>query len=235
MKDNKMDKKIIVVSGASSGIGLSICHAFSEQYEVIGVGRRELEGKLSFNYFSGIDVANKSDIKKVSKMIDISRVYGVIACAGIASMNHFFLMPESTRRKLMDVNFHGAVNLIETFVKPMIKAKRGRIIGVSTIAVPLMLEGEAAYAASKAALETYIKVISNEVAEWNITANTIRPSATETFLLAGLDKDQVDGVLNRQTIKRKLNMDEIVSLVEYLISDQASAITGQSVTLGLSS
>ena len=124
---------------------------------------------------------------------------------------------------------------MEIFVKPMIKNKVGRIVGISTIAVPLMLEGEAAYAASKAALETYIKVISNEMSGWNITANSVRPSATDTFLLAGLDEAQVQSVTERQTLKRKLEKNEIISLVKYLLAPEASAVTGQAISLGLSS
>lgn len=229
------NKKILIVSGASSGIGRALCEELTNDYEVVGIGRRKIEEEINFTYFSDVDVSDKDAIKKMSKTVDMSRVYGVVACAGIASMNHFFVMPEKTRRKLMDVNFHGAVNLMEIFVKPMIKNKVGRIVGISTIAVPLMLEGEAAYAASKAALETYIKVISNEMSGWNITANSVRPSATDTFLLAGLDEAQVQSVIERQTLKRKLEKNEIISLVKYLLAHEASAVTGQAISLGLSS
>lgn len=226
-------KKIVLISGASSGIGLATATKLSKKYEVIGFARKTIEEKVPFQYFNGIDVTDKNSIKLISKKIDAKRVYGIVACAGIASMNHFYSMPFETRRRIIDVNFHGAVNMVECFSKHMIRNKEGRILGISTIAVPLNLEGEATYAASKAALETYLKTIANEVADWGITSNAIRPAATDTFLLAGLEKSQVDGVIKRQTIKTKITPSDTANLIKFLLSNKAKMITGQSITLGL--
>jgi len=90
------------------------------------------------------------------------------------------------------------------------------------------------YAASKSAAETYVKIIANELGEWGVTANLIRPGPTDTDLLAGLTDEQVDAIISKQTLKRKTTFDDLEGICRFFLSDEAALLTGQTLTLGLS-
>lgn len=228
------ERKVVVVAGASRGIGLALAERLGDSYDVVGFARHRPAEPCGFHFVPDVDVEEKSAIEDFTRGIDKGRLWGVLACAGIASMNHFLSMPEATRRRLVDVNFHGVVNVVETLGKLLIRNRGGRIVVLSTVAVPMLLEGEAIYAASKSAAETYIKVVANELGGWGVTANLIRPGPTNTDLLAGLTTEQVDAIIARQTIRRKTTFSDLEGICRFLLSDAAALLTGQTLTLGLS-
>ncbi|NQU61761.1 MAG: SDR family oxidoreductase [Rhodospirillales bacterium] len=234
MDTGKGGRKLVIVSGASRGIGFALAERLSNTYDVVGFARQEPKEPCNFQFVSGVDVTDKTAVKEFARKIDTANLWGVVACAGIASMNHFLSMPDATRDKIVDVNFHGVANVVEVLGKGLIKNKGGRIIVLSTIAVPLLLEGEAVYAASKSAAETYVKIIANELGEWGVTANLIRPGPTDTDLLAGLTDEQVDAIISKQTLKRKTTFDDLEGICRFFLSDEAALLTGQTLTLGLS-
>lgn len=228
-----MTREIVVVLGASDGLGRALCEALSDTYDVIGMARREIDGPLSFTYRSGVDVLDVDGLKAAAREIDRSRLWGVIVTAGTASMNHFSAVPEATRRRVMDLNFHGVANAIDVFGKLMMRNKRGRIVTFSTVAVPLLLEGEAVYVASKAAVDAYTKVIAKELADWNVTANVIGPGPVETALIAGLSPEMKASLVARMTSKALTESSDVIAATRFLLSKDAQKVTGQTITLTL--
>ena len=226
-------RRIVVISGASRGIGHELARRLSDEYDVVGFARDKADCVQGFTLLDGIDVTDKAALRDFARSLDRERLWGVVACAGIASMNHFLSMPERTRRRLMDVNFHGVANFVEVFSGMLIKQRAGRIVALSTIAVPLHLEGEAAYVASKSAVEGYVRVVAEELAAWGVTANLIRPGPTDTELLAGLAPAQIDAILARQTIKRMTTFDDLETVCRFFLSAGAGLVTGQTLTLGM--
>ncbi len=228
-----MSKPIVVILGASDGLGRALGEALADTYEVIGMARRELEMPPPFSYVSGVDVLNVDSLKAAVRGIDKARLWGLVVTAGTASMNHFSAVPEATRRRVMDLNFHGVANAIDVFGKQMMRNNRGRIVTFSTIAVPMLLDGEAVYVASKAAVDAYTKVVAKELADWNITANVIGPGPVETALIAGLSPEMKNALVDRMTTKKLTAPSDVIAAARFLLSEEAQQVTGQTITLSL--
>ena len=100
--------------------------------------------------------------------------------AGIASMNHLLLTPLSSIQRIFSTNVFGSFVVLREAAKAMAPAKYGRIVNFATVATPLNLEGESAYAASKAAVESLTRVAARELAPLNITVNAVGPTPVMT-------------------------------------------------------
>ena len=116
--------------------------------------------------------------------------------------------------------------------KLMRKAKYGRIVNLTTIAVPMLIEGELSYAASKAALEKATEILAAELAPFGITCNLVGPSPVETDLIRGIPKAKMDALLNRLLTKRMATLDEVAYAVEVFADRRAGHLTAQSLYLG---
>jgi 3-oxoacyl-[acyl-carrier protein] reductase len=147
-------------------------------------------------------------------------------------MNHTLLTPLSTVNKLFDTNFTGTFLFSRQAVKLMKKNNFGRIVNFSTVAVPLNLEGEAIYAASKSAIEQFTKVFSKEVASMGITVNTIGPTPIATDLIKAVPKIKIEELLAQQAIKRLGNFDDIINIIDFYTDSKSNFITGQTIYLG---
>src|SRR5690606_36990495 len=121
--------------------------------------------------------------------------------AGIASMNHLLLTPLSTIQNVFSTNVFGTFILCREAAKAMLRAKTGRIINFATVATPLRLEGEAAYAASKAAVESLTQVMARELASYGITVNALGPTPIDTDLIRGVPADKMASLIDRQAVK----------------------------------
>lgn len=228
-------KNVILITGSSKGIGYNLAkHFLSQGYVVIGCSRSATElHHEKYKHFC-LDV---SDEKQVNDLfMNIRKQYGrldvLINNAGIASMNHTLLTPLSTVNKLFDTNFTGTFLFSRQAVKLMKKNNFGRIVNFSTVAVPLNLEGEAIYAASKSAVEQFTKVFSKEIASLGITINTIGPTPVETDLIKAVPKNKLDDLIAQQAIKRLGNFDDIINVINFYIDPNSNFITGQTIYLG---
>ena len=105
------------------------------------------------------------------------------------------LTPTRTARKVMETNFIGTFNFTREVSKIMIRHKWGRIVNASTVAVPLRLEGESVYIASKSAVEGFTKTVSKELAQFNITVNAIGIAPLMTDLIKAVPKEKIDRLL----------------------------------------
>ena len=114
----------------------------------------------------------------------------------------------------------------------MMRQKYGRIVNYSTVAVAFNLEGEAIYAASKAAVETLTKTVSNELASLGITVNAVAPTPVETDLIKAVPKDKIQDLLNRQAIQRFGKFEDVKNVIDFFIDDKSDFITGQVIYLG---
>jgi 3-oxoacyl-[acyl-carrier protein] reductase len=147
-------------------------------------------------------------------------------------MNHSLLTPASTVEKVMQTNVLGTFLAAREAAKLMRRDRYGRIVNFSTVAVQFDLEGEAAYVASKAAVEALTRVLAREFAEFGVTVNTIGPVPIKTDLIAGVPRDKIDGLIARQAIKRYGELDDVTNAVDFYLRRESGFITGQCLYLG---
>ena len=114
----------------------------------------------------------------------------------------------------------------------MKKNNYGRIINFGTVAVPLKLEGEAVYAASKSAIMTFTQVIAKELASFGITCNAVCPTIVDTDLIKAVPKDKLQRILDMQPIKRYAVPADISNVIDFFIKRESDFITGQTIFLG---
>lgn len=227
--------KIAIITGTRKGIGLYLAEYYSKKgFTVIGCSRSEAEKTLENYSHYCLDVA---DEKAVQHMVhDVVKKHGrvdvLINNAGIASMNHILLTPLSTVRRIFETNFFGTFLFAREVAKVMMRQKYGRIVNFATVAAPLKLEGEAAYASSKAAVDNFTRVMAKEVAAYNITVNAVGPTPVATDLIKNVDQQKMQDLINTQAIKRLGTFEDIVNVIEFFIRQESDFITGQTVYLG---
>jgi 3-oxoacyl-[acyl-carrier protein] reductase len=116
--------------------------------------------------------------------------------------------------------------------KLMQKRRYGRIVNFTTVAVPLKLAGESAYAASKAAVISFTQVIAKELADFGITVNAVGPNPIATDLIAAVPKHKLDALVNAQAVKRLGVCDDVSNVIDFFIKPESGMITGQVIYLG---
>ncbi|MEO5669316.1 MAG: SDR family oxidoreductase [Ramlibacter sp.] len=223
---------MIVVTGASKGIGRAICERLVEKkVEVFGIAR-DVSG-IPFPSAS-CDVSSYEQVRDLSRKLkkDGSAVRGLINAAGVASMNLAVTTPPETSRKLIEVNLLGTIHCCQLFAPLMIRNKSGLIINFSTIAVALGLKGESIYAASKAGVEGFTRAFAREMADFGITVNCIAPGPIATDLLKGVTPSQISKIVAQQIIPRQFTTDAVSDLVEVLMDSRSSALSGQVLHVG---
>jgi 3-oxoacyl-[acyl-carrier protein] reductase len=229
------NKPVILITGSRKGIGrYLVTHYLERGFQVIGCSRAPADPHSdSYRHFC-LDVASESEVKVMFQ--DIRKEYGrldiLVNNAGIASMNHSLLTPIPTAERILRTNVIGTFLCSREAVKLMMKAKSGRIVNFVTLAIPFKLEGEAIYAASKAAVVTLTEVLSREYADFGVTVNAVGPPAVQTDLIRGVPKDTMDKLLQRQAIHRFGDPQEICNVIDFFIQPQSSMVTGQVVYLG---
>jgi 3-oxoacyl-[acyl-carrier protein] reductase len=223
---------MIIVTGASSGIGRFIAQHLHESGErVLGISRSEFTSPYSREY---ADVSDYDKLKEIAKKLksDGEPLYGLVNAAGIASMNLAVMTPGSTIKRIINTNLIGTINACAVFSPLMMRGKRGSIVNFSTIAVSLGLEGESVYVASKAGVESFTKVFAKEIAPHGLRANCVAPGPIETPLLSGVSLDQRRRIIDRQVMKRPFSVEDVSDLVSYLLSDSSSMISGETLHVG---
>jgi 3-oxoacyl-[acyl-carrier protein] reductase len=142
------------------------------------------------------------------------------------------LTPLATVQNIFSTNVFGTFNFCREVAKVMLRAKRGRIVNFATVATPLRLEGEAAYAASKAAVESFTRIMAKEVASYGITVNAIGPTPVATDLIKGVSKAKMQALLNTQAIKRLGSFEDVANATDFFLREESDFVTGQVLFLG---
>jgi 3-oxoacyl-[acyl-carrier protein] reductase len=227
---------VMLITGTRKGIGRFLVDRYVERgYVVAGCSRKPFDGPLPEPYrHYCVDVTSESDV--VSMVRDVAKNLGtpsvLINNAGIAAMNHMLLTPLSAVQKIFNTNVFGTFVCIREVAKLMSAARFGRVVNFATVATPLKLEGEAAYAASKAAVESLTRIAARELAPFNITVNAVGPTPVLTDLIRTVPKEKVDSLIARQVIRRMGEPSDVANVIDFLISKESDFVTGQTIYLG---
>ncbi len=227
--------KVIAITGTRKGIGLFLTEQFLERgWTVVGCSRGASDLRHERYKHYELDVA---DEKAVSRMMqDVRRSFGkldaLINNAGIASMNHALLTPASTMERVFSTNVFGTFLFCREAAKLMGRKKSGRIVNFATVATPLKLEGEAVYAASKAAVVSLTEVLARELAPMGITVNAVGPTPVPTDLVGSVPEEKMTALIARQAIPRYGTMEDVLNVCDFYLRDESDFITGQTLYLG---
>jgi len=226
---------VTLITGTSKGIGRYLCEYYcGKGHIVIGCSRNDTDFQsLNYHHYL-LDVSDENGVIKMVK--DIKKEFGsienLINNAGVAMMNHLLLTPLSALETVFKTNVFGSFLFIREVSKVMMKREYGRIVNFTTIATPLMLEGEAVYAASKASIENLTKISARELAIFGITINAIGPTPIKTDLVRNVPKEKMDALLNRQAIKKFGEFEDVTNVIDFFLRPESSFITGQVLYLG---
>lgn len=228
-------KPVMLITGTSRGIGAYLVDYYAQRgYTVVGCSRSALEQPSAASEHFILDVADEPAV--VAMVRSVASKYGRIDVllnnAGIASMNHCLLTPLSTVRNVFSTNVFGTMLFAREAAKVMLKRKYGRIVNFATVATPLKLEGEAAYAASKAAVRTYTEIMAREFAPFGITVNAVGPTPVETDLIRSVPKQKIKALIDMQAVRRLGEFRDISNVVDFFVAPQSDFVTGQTIYLG---
>lgn len=227
--------RVIIITGTRKGLGFQLCEYFLAEGDIVyGCSRRESSIEHERYTHFRLDVSDEKSVMdmvrqiyKTHKRIDI-----LINNAGAASMNHFLLTPYATAQKLMNTNFMGTFLMCREVAKYMVKAKTGRIVNYSTVAVALNLKGELVYSASKAAVEQLTRVLAAEIGECGVTVNAVGPTPISTDLIKNVPEEKIQELIERQSIKRLGRFEDVLNVINFYISPESEFVTGQVLYLG---
>lgn len=227
--------KVMVITGTRKGIGRYLSEYYLEKGMIVcgcSRGNSDLEHE-NYQHFC-LDVADEKAVKKMVASIakKYKKIDYLINNAGIASMNHSFLTPLSVMEKVFQTNVFGTFLFCREVGKIMAKNKNGRIVNFATVATPIKLEGESAYAASKASIENMTKLLAKEYAPYNITINAVGPTPVYTDLIKNVPKEKMDALLQMQAIHRFGELYDISNVCDFFIDEKSDFITGQILYLG---
>lgn len=229
------ETEVVLITGTRKGIGRHLAEHFVRKGAIVeGCSREAPDWELPNYTHHCLDVANEVQVKALLSSIQKrhGRLDILINNAGIASMNHILLTPAATIDRIMSTNFQGTFLFCREAAKVMRRRRYGRIVNLSTVAVPLRLEGEAIYAASKNAVLTFSQILARELAEFGITCNVIGPTPIETDLIRNVPKDKIELIINQLAVKRLGRFEDVANVVDFFVKPESDYITGQVIYLG---
>ena len=235
-----MSKKTVLITGASRGIGKAILESFNNEYFIVGTGTSEssvesiLENINSLNFEGNsfkLDLGDRDSIKELTSLLDSKEIYPdiLINNAGITRDNIMLRMQEDEWDNVIDVHLNGQYLLIKSFIKKMVKNRWGRIINISSTSAVLGNKGQANYAAAKAGIEAMSRSLARELGSRNINVNCVAPGFIETDMTKEISAGNEDFLASQIPLGRLGKPNEIAEVVNFLTSDQANYITGQTI------
>ncbi len=239
-----LENKVVLITGASRGIGRSIAVECVKQgakvaftYLSSAEKAKALEDELTAN--GGIAKGFKSDasdfdqaqqlVEEVVKEFETVDV--LINNAGITRDTLLMRMTEEQWDEVISTNLKSAFNLTKAVIRPMLKARSGSIINMSSVVGVSGNAGQANYAASKAGLIGFTKSIAQELGSRNIRCNAIAPGFIETEMTGSLDEKVVQEWRNSIPLKRGGTPEDVSNLTVFLASDMSAYITGQTLNV----
>lgn len=231
-----MEDRWVLITGSSRGIGRGSaiylaksgfnivlhCSKNAERLEDLKKELTEMGVKARTLAF---DVKNRGEARDVlTKDVEENGIYyGIVLNAGITRDNLFPLMEGNEWDDVLNTNLDGFYNVLKPVIMPLIQSRKGRIVVMASISGQCGNKGQVNYSASKAGLIGASKALSQELAKRNITVNCIAPGLIDTDMSADLP----DEIVNHIPMRRVGKPEEVASLVNYLMSDDAGYITGQ--------
>lgn len=233
-------KRVALVTGAGKGIGSAIARRLAKDGCFVAVNYNSSEGPaletlkaIEADGGSGMvikaDVTNAAEVKEMFKAVaDCAGAVEILVCnAGVTRDNLLLRMKDEEWEQVISANLNSLFRCAKEALKPMLKARFGRIIAISSVVGLVGSAGQCNYAASKAGINGFVKSLAREVASRGITVNSIAPGYIATDMTRDLPQDLIETI--QKSIPNGVvgKPEDVANVVSFLASDQASYIQGQ--------
>ena len=231
-----MSEEVVFISGASRGIGTAIAeHFVNKGHKVIGTSRTN----FTFNSNNknlipiSLDITNRDSVNECTNFLKENNLTPSILInnAGITSDQLFLRMKDEDWDNVLATNLTGTFNLTKALIKGMIKNRHGRIINISSVSGLMGNPGQVNYSSAKAGISGFTKSLAKEVGSRGITVNSIDPGFIETDMTSYLDEDDKQKLIQNIPLNRLGCVNDIAELAIFLASEDASYITGQTISV----
>ena len=230
--------KIVLVTGASRGIGLEAAKHFSKEgYKVIGSSRGDFNlGELIGDESAisvQLDLMSKESIKNLFADLKSDDLLPSVLVnnAGITKDQLFLRMKDEDWDDVIETNLNGLFRVTKAFIKPMVKNKFGRVINISSVAGLMGNSGQVNYSSSKSAMIGFSRSLAKELGSRNITSNVVAPGFIETDMTTFLNDEEKVEVSKNIPMKRFGTVQDVAKCIVFLASDEANYITGQTISV----
>ena len=230
--------KIVLVTGASRGIGLEAAKHFSKEgYKVIGTSRGDFNLCELIGDDSAIsvqlDLMSKQSIKNLFVDLKSQDLLPSVLVnnAGITKDQLFMRMKDEDWDDVIETNLNGLFRVTKAFIKPMVKNKFGRVINISSVAGLMGNSGQVNYSSSKSAMVGFSRSLAKELGSRNITSNVVAPGFIETDMTTFLNDDEKVEVSKNIPMRRFGTVEDVAKCIVFLASDEANYITGQTISV----
>ncbi|MEW5681726.1 MAG: SDR family oxidoreductase [Pseudomonadota bacterium] len=233
--------KLVVVTGASRGLGLAICRQLlSAGYQVVALARTQSPelSALAARHATALSFipVDLSDLDAIAPLCTElvkthGRPYALINNAAVGYDGVLATMHNSEINTLLNLNIQAPILLCKYLLRPMLLNQSGRIVNISSIIARTGFNGLSVYAASKAALEGFSKSLAREVGKAGITVNCVAPGYMQTDMTNSLQGEKLESIKRRSPLGRLATPDDAAGAVLYLLSEQAAAVTGTVITV----
>lgn len=239
-----MEKKVVLVTGGSRGIGRAIAEKFAKNgYNLVinyvsdNTNLDEIKKEFS-KYGAEIllekaDVSNFSECEKMvtSAIEKFGKIDTLVNNAGITRDNLLMRMKEEDFDKVISINLKGTFNLTKLVTPYMMKKRKGRIVNISSVVGVMGNAGQSNYAASKAGIIGFTKSVAKELATRNILANCVAPGFIATDMTSVLNEKVKENISAQIPLKRMGTAEEIANAVYFLGGEENTYITGQTLNI----
>ncbi|MDO0932011.1 3-oxoacyl-[acyl-carrier-protein] reductase [Streptomyces sp. DG2A-72] len=217
----------VLVTGGNRGIGLAIARAFVDAGDKVAITYRSGEPPAGFLAVK-CDITDPEQVEQAYKEIEDAHgpVEVLIANAGITKDQLLMRMTEEDFTSVVDTNLTGTFRVVKRANRGMLRAKKGRVVLISSVVGLYGGPGQSNYAASKAALVGFARSLARELGSRNITFNVVAPGFVDTDMTKVLTDEQRAAIVSQVPLGRYAQPDEVAAAVRFLASDDASYITG---------
>lgn len=219
--------RVVLITGGSKGIGLACAQRFAALGDKVAVTYNSSPPPAGFLAVK-CDVTKTDEVDAAFKQIEseLGAVEILVSNAGITNDTLLLRMSESDFTSVIDANLTGTFRVTKRAAQGMLKARKGRIILMSSVVGLLGQTGQANYAASKAGLVGFARSLARELGSRSITVNVVAPGPVATDMTAVLSDETLAKMTEQVPLGRVATADEIAGVVEFLASSAAAYITG---------